>query len=67
MKEKLALFLATQILQVVENSGATKQEATAALNAAVALAPACLTSFGPVAGVPLAGPQLSRLLPGSPE
>ena len=48
MKDNLAPELAMRIIQLVEESGATKQEATAALSAAVALAPVCLSVFGPI-------------------
>ena len=53
MLSKMAPVLAAKILQALEDSGGNKTEVLAALNAALALAPSCLTSFGPVVVVPL--------------
>jgi hypothetical protein len=59
--EHFAFILAAKILRLVEDSGANKQEAESALNAAVALAPSCLTSFGPVRVVALNSEDTGRL------
>ena len=63
----MVIELAKELLDVVEKSGAKKQEALVALNAAAVLAPCVLTCCGPMVGAPLTRDQLGKILDGWPE